>query len=104
VTRAMKYSLNSKQPLFLLKDIVSQKTIVGLVGHLRTHFPAQYRLYLILKDRADAPTDEELAIASGEKVLDAEAANAYLGQVEVASANLRSMFAKQTQENAVRKL
>jgi len=60
-----------------------------------------YRLYLILKDRTNSPTDEELAIASGKKVLDAEAADSYLGRVEVASANLRSMFAKQSQENAV---
>jgi hypothetical protein len=105
VTRAMKYSLNGKQPLLLFTDVVSQKSIVGLVGHLKTHFPAQYRLYLILKDRTDPPTDEDLAIASGEKVLDAEAANAYLRRVEVAaSANLLSMFAKQTQVNAVSRL
>jgi hypothetical protein len=60
-----------------------------------------YRLYLILKDHTNPLTDEELAIASGKKVLDAEVANSYLGRVEVASANLRSMFAKQSQENAV---
>jgi hypothetical protein len=60
-----------------------------------------YRLYLILKDRTNPPTDEELAIASRKKVLDAEAANSYLGRVEVASANLHSMFVKQSQENAV---
>jgi len=60
-----------------------------------------YRLYVILKDRTDPPTDDELAIASTAKVLDTESANAYLGQVEAASANLLSMFAKQSQENAV---
>lgn len=74
---------------------------VGLVGHLKTHFPAMHRLYVILKDHTGSPTDEELAIASGKKVLDAEVANSYLGQMEVASANLLSMFAKQSQENAV---
>lgn len=64
-----------------------------------------YRLYLIIKDRTDPPTDKELAIASGKKVLDAEAANSYLGSVEVAStANLLSMFAKQSQQNAVSKI
>jgi hypothetical protein len=63
-----------------------------------------YRLFVILKDRSDPPTDEELAIASGEKVLDADAANTYLGRAEVASANLLSMFAKQSQENAVSKM
>jgi hypothetical protein len=80
---------------------VSQ-VIVGLIGHLRTHFPAMYRLYDIMKSHTDPPSEEELAIASGAKVLDAEAANSYLGRVKVAgSANLLSMFTKQSQENAV---
>ena len=100
----MKYSLNGKQLLLLFTDIVSHKPIVGLVGHLKTQFPAMYRLYIILKDRTDPPTNDELAIASAEKVLDAGSANAYLGQVGVASANLLSMFAKQSQENAVSKI
>jgi len=65
------------------------------------HFPAMYRLYLILKDHTDPPTDEEIVIASGEKVLDAEGIDTYLEHVDIASANLRSMFVKQTQENAV---
>jgi hypothetical protein len=65
------------------------------------HFPAMYRLYLVLKDCTNPPTEEELAIASAEKVLDAEMANAYLRQVEVASANLLSIFAKQSLENVV---
>ena len=63
-----------------------------------------YRLYIILKDRTDPPTNDELAIASAEKVLDTETANAYLGRVEAASANLLSLFAKQSQENAVSKI
>ena len=104
VTHAMKYSLNSKQPLLLFTDIVSQKSIVGLVGHLKSHFPAMHMFYIILKDHTEPPTDDELAIASAEKVLDTEAANAYLRQVEVASENLLSMFAKQSQENKVSKI
>jgi hypothetical protein len=62
-----------------------------------------YRLYALMKDCTNPPTEEELAIASAQKVLDAEAANMYLGHAEVASANLLSMFAKQSQENAVSK-
>jgi len=100
----MKYSLNGKQPLLLFTDLVSQKSIVGLVGHLKRHFPAMHRLYIILKNCTEPPTDDELAIASAEKVLDTEAANTYLGQVEAASANLLSMFAKQSQENMVSKI
>ena len=100
----MKYSLNGKQLLLLFTDIISHKSIAGLVRHIKTHFPAMYRLYIILKDRTEPPTDDELAIASAEKVLDTEAANAYLGRVEAASANLLSLFAKQSQENAVSKI
>ena len=63
-----------------------------------------YRLYLILKNCTEPPTDEELDIACGKKVLDADAANSYLGCVEVAStANLLSMFTKQSQDNVVSK-
>ena len=103
VTRAIKYSLNGKRSLLLCANIVTQASsiLVGLVGHLKTHFPAMYRLYLVLKDRTNPPTDEDLAIASRKKILDAETANSYLGQVEAASANLLSMFAKQSQEHAV---
>jgi hypothetical protein len=61
-----------------------------------------YKLYIILKDQTEPPTDDELAIAFTEKVLDVEAANTYL--VEVASANLLSIFAKQSQENSVSKI
>jgi len=98
----MKYSLNGKQPLLLF--IVSQKSIVGLVGHLKRHFPAMHRLYMVLKDHTEPLTDDELAKASTEKVLDTEVANAYLRRVEVASANLLSMFTKQSQENKVSKI
>ena len=64
-----------------------------------------YRLYIIMKSRTDPPTNEELAIACGKKVLDTEAANSYFGQVKVASsANLLSMFAKQSQVNVVSKV
>jgi hypothetical protein len=60
-----------------------------------------YQLYLILKDRNSLPTDQEIKIASAKRVLDAEMASNYLGQVDVTSTNLVSMFAKQLQENAV---
>ena len=79
MTHAMKYNLNGRQPVLLFTDTVSHKSLTGLVGHLKTHFPAMYRLYIILKDCTDPPTNEELAIASTKKVLDVEAANAYIG-------------------------
>ena len=64
----------------------------GLIGHLRTHFPTMFCLYLILKDCDAPPTVEEQEIASGRK---ADAVANYLGWVETASANILSMFAKQ---------
>jgi len=60
-----------------------------------------YRLFVILKDHTSPPTDEKLTIASAKKVLDVETANTYLAQMETASENLLSMFAKQSQQNAV---
>jgi hypothetical protein len=64
-----------------------------------------YRLYIIMKNRTDPPTDEELKIACSKRVLDTDAANSYLGQVEVvSSANLLSIFVKQSQENVVSKV
>ena len=99
VTHAMKYSVNGNNLSFFVQ-MSSQTSIAGLVGHLKTHFQAMYRLYVILKDRTEPPTPDDLGIASGTKVLDAEVANAYLGRVEAASANLLSMFARQSHENA----
>ena len=69
--------LNGKQPLLMF--IVSQKSIVGLVGHLKGHFPAMHRLYMVLKDCTEPLTDDQLAMPLAEKVLDTEAANTYLG-------------------------
>jgi hypothetical protein len=58
-----------------------------------------------MKHRTEPPTKDELAIASGEKDMDAEAASLYLGQVEVASSvSLLSMFAKKSQESVVSKI
>lgn len=54
-----------------------------------------YKLYIILKDHSSLPTNDELAIASTEKVLDAEVVNAYFREIE-ASTNLLSMFTKQS--------
>ena len=97
----MKYSLNGEQPHLTFIHINSHTSDLGLISHLKTHFLTMHRLYLILKDWTNPPTNEELAIASGQKVLDLEAANVYLRRVEKASANLLSMFAKQVQVNVV---
>ena len=54
-----------------------------------------YWLYLILKSRGTPPTEDELKMARGEKVLDLAAAAAYVTQLEQASTNLVDTFNKQ---------
>jgi hypothetical protein len=74
---------------------------LGLIGHLKNHFPAMYRLYLLLKDRVEPPTDEEKAIAAGLKSLDAATAAEYLKHLEKASTNIVNLFNQQHQQAAV---
>ncbi|KIL55008.1 hypothetical protein M378DRAFT_201131 [Amanita muscaria Koide BX008] len=77
VTKAMKYSLN------------------GLVGHLKNHFPAMYRLYEVLKARSEPPTAEELDIVTGRTKLDTSAAGAYVSKLERASSNIMEALQRQ---------
>lgn len=60
-----------------------------------------FRLYEALKERpADQPvTQEDINIASGQKVLDPTQATKYMANLEAASENIRSAFQKQV-ENA----
>jgi hypothetical protein len=74
---------------------------IGLIGHIKAHFPAMYRLYLVLKGRKELPTDDEIAIASGKKTLDPAKAAEYLIKLEKASATLVDVFAQQNQRAAV---
>jgi hypothetical protein len=60
-----------------------------------------YRLYLLLKDPAEPPTDEEKAIAAGLKSLDAATAAEYLKHLEKASTNIVNLFNQQHQQAAV---
>lgn len=60
-----------------------------------------YQLYTILKNHPESPTKKDMDIASGRKVLEADAATAYLGHIEKASANILLMFAKQSQQDVV---
>lgn len=63
-----------------------------------------YRLYLLLKDRAEPPTDEEKAIAAGHKSLNAATAAEYLKHLEKASTNIVDLFNQQHQQAAVGQL
>ncbi|KAJ8581379.1 hypothetical protein M405DRAFT_751882, partial [Rhizopogon salebrosus TDB-379] len=69
----------------------------GLIGHIKTHFPAMYRLYLYLKDRTEPPTEDEVAIASGKKTLDPALAAEYLLKLERALSTIADAFSHQNQ-------
>ena len=85
--------------LFCLLIPISTK--LGLTGHLKTHFPTMYRLFLLLKDHEEPPTDEEKAIAAGEKDLDPAKTTEYLAQLEKASTSIVYMFTQQHQHAVV---
>jgi len=54
-----------------------------------------YRLYCILKDRVEAPTADEIAIASGKKKLDGNAEAEYIKKLESSSENIKKAFEDQ---------
>jgi hypothetical protein len=62
-----------------------------------------HRLYLALKNRpaSEPPTEDEIAMAQGQKALDPATAADYLLQLEKASSNVAQMFAQQSQRAAV---
>jgi hypothetical protein len=61
-----------------------------------------YRLYEVLKGRSTPPTDEELLIAAGKKVLDSQAATEFLRKLENASNTIIQAFNQQNLKDAVR--
>lgn len=85
----------------LFYPLIRISTKPGLTGHLKTHFPAMYRLFLLLKDRDEPPTDEEQAIAAGKKVLDPTKATEYLVRLEKALTSIVDIFTQQHQHAAV---
>ena|ERR1700722_4786771 len=60
-----------------------------------------YRLYLVLKNRAEPPSEDEVLIASGKKALDPAQAADYLTKLEAASKTIIDSFNQQTQKAAV---
>lgn len=63
-----------------------------------------YRLYLILKDRSEPPTEEEKAVAAGRQTLDPTKAAEYLEQLQRASTGIVEAFKNQHQNAAVSSL
>src|SRR4051812_16878979 len=60
-----------------------------------------YRLYMVLKDHATLPTEEEVEIASGKKTLDPAMAAEYLIQLEKASNSIVAAFKQQAEKTMV---
>lgn len=60
-------------------------------------------LYLALKNHpaSEPPTEDEIAMAQGQKALDPTTAADYLLQLEKASSNVAQMFAQQSQQAAI---
>lgn len=68
---------------------------LGLVGHIRVHFPGMFRLYEVLHKRSEPPTAEEIEIAAARKTLDDKATNTYLKELEARTENIVRSIAQQ---------
>jgi hypothetical protein len=60
-----------------------------------------YRLYLLLKDRDEPVTEEEMDIAAGKKTIDPARAADYLAKLEKASTSIVNLFNQQHQATTV---
>ena len=95
ITKRMKFSLNGMS-LFFCHISLFTYIFLGLIGHLKTHFPIMYRLFGYLKDKDTLPTQKEIAMAQGKTVLDAETMDTYLASLEFQSNNLIKAFQRQS--------
>ncbi|KAG1795435.1 uncharacterized protein HD556DRAFT_1188586, partial [Suillus plorans] len=80
------------------KTLTITKAMRSLIGHIKTHFPAMYHLYLCLKDCVESPTEDKVTIASGTKTLDPTQAVEYLLKLEKTSSNIEANWDQGTFE------
>ncbi len=71
-----------------------------MTGHIRTHFQAMHDLFLVMKSR-DAPTSDEILMASGKKTFDNSLQAEYLKIIEEQASGIKEAFAKQQAKAAV---
>jgi hypothetical protein len=64
-------------------------------------FPAHWRLYQVLEKRDGPPTQEEIDIARGKKVMDKEAVKVYMEELDNISQNIRDMMERQAAASEV---
>ena len=76
--------------------------LAGLIGHLRTVSAPMYRLYVAMKERSPGEvTADEIAVASGKKILDPGALSVFLQTLESTSMTIQRAFEKQVNAAAV---
>ena len=92
IRKSMKSNLNSQDKSLLLLSKVIDTVFIVLINNLRVHVKPMYQLYCILKDHKEPPTLDEIAIASGKKVLDTCTEAEYLRKLEATSENIRKAF------------
>lgn len=87
----------------IVVDHVTKFDTVALVNNLKSSSSTMFQLYTSFKQHPDRQfSQEDIEIASGNKVLDPGYAKTYLKNLEIASENLHAAFAKQAENAAVR--
>jgi hypothetical protein len=69
--------------------------LIGLIGHLQSHFKPLFNLYTALKGRNTPPSADEIAFASGSKEFTGQDQAEYLKAIEVRASTLASAFLRQ---------
>ena len=75
--------------------------LLGLVGHLRSHFKPLFNLYMVLKDRETPPTEDKMAFASGSKEFTGQDQAEYVKALETRASTIASAFFRQKQTEMV---
>ena len=91
----------SKFGLISSADFHAECLCIGLVGNLKTHAKHMYHLYMILYNHGKPPTADEIEVAAGHKIMDPEAANTWLVELEKAMNKLADAFNRQVQHAQV---
>jgi hypothetical protein len=93
-------SLNGKSSAFQVS--FDSQMPPGFVGNFKSASTLMFCLYLAMEEHAsDNITQEEIMIASGQKVLDPGEASKFLDELESMNGNIQHAFEKQAETAAV---
>lgn len=73
-----------------------------MIANLKNASPGMHHLYEALKTRPTAITEEEVAIASGQKVLSQAKMFELVGKLKMSNQTIRQAFERQIEAAAVR--